>query len=144
MLSSETASFFCLFFCITGILSRVPSLDDGAVPVLGRGHDGNGPHAAEVGAGHSGGGRRGLQGLTRRALVLFSGRDLVVLGLHGVLGFQCVLVQVGWRHGPQGRALAAHLAEGARARNAALRWGDVLSGRKHRQNISWRLQVRQN
>ena len=101
-------------------------LDDWAVPVLGRDHDGDGPHAAEVGAGHLDGVGRGQRDWARRPLVLLWWGDLVVLGLQGVL------VQVGGRHGAQGGALAAH-GEAACRWNATLRRGHVLSERKHRQ-----------
>lgn len=57
------------------------ALHNGPIPVLGRDHDSDGPHAAEVGAGHSAG--WGNRGVTRGPLVLIS-RYLVVLGL-GVL-----------------------------------------------------------
>lgn len=81
---------------------KMTGLDNGALPVLGRDHDRDGPHAAEVGAGHPCDIGRGQRGVARRPLKLLRRGDLVVLGLQGVL------VQVGGRHGAQGGALAAH------------------------------------
>lgn len=101
-------------------------LDDWAVPVLGRDHYRDGPHAAEIGASHLGCGGWWQWDAARRPLVILCCRDLVILGLEGVL------MQVGGWHGAQGGALAAN-SEAACCRSTTLRRGHVLSDRKWRQ-----------
>lgn len=98
-------------------------LHNGAVPVLGGDHDGDGAHAAEVGAGHLAGDGWGQGCVAGGPLILLHGGDFVVLGLEGIL------VQVGGGHGAQGGTLAAHAGERASRRHAALWRGNVLSER---------------
>lgn len=93
------------------------ALHNGPIPVLGRDHDGNGPHATEVGAGHSAG--RGNGGVARGPVIFFRGY-LVVLRFG-------VLVEVGGGHGAQRGTLATHTGEAACSRNAALGRGYILS-----------------
>lgn len=101
------------------------ALHNGSVPVLGRDHDGDGPHAAEVGAGHSAG--RGNVGVARGPVVFFRGY-LVVLRFG-------VLVEVGGGHGAQRGTLATHAGEAACGRNAALGRRYVLSVGENRTEI---------
>lgn len=101
------------------------ALHNGSIPVLGRNHDWDGPHsaevgashAAEVGASHSAG--RGNGGVARWPVVFFRGY-LVVLRFG-------VLMEVGRRHGAQRGTLATHAGEAACGRNAALGRGYILS-----------------